>query len=268
MRELSLSNPFRDLWQGKDPFVEIDTLTGEVFRQVKSRRTIRFHTDGKSYFAKIHKGVGWYEIFKEFAQLKRPVLSAHNEWRALDLLRRIGVDTMTPVAYGRKGMNPARLESFIITEELVQTQGLDEYCANWRDHPGPFRLRKALIERVASIARQMHEHGMNHRDCYVCHFLLDVSDRDGLLNGDVPRLHVIDLHRAQVRWRTPTRWVVKDLAGLYFSAMDLGLTRSDCLRFIQTYERVPWRNIPWYHWFFWWRVRRAGRALYRKERRK
>ncbi|MST95429.1 MAG: hypothetical protein EXS33_09230 [Pedosphaera sp.] len=40
-------------------------------------------------------------------------------------------------------------------------------------------------------------------------------------------LFVIDLHRAQLRDRVPARWLVKDLGGLLFSALDCGLTRRD-----------------------------------------
>ncbi len=264
MEELFLSSQFSRLWQGKDPFAEVDRLEGEVFRQVKSRKTLRFSVNGKAYFVKIHRGIGWFEILKELSQLKRPVLGADNEWTALNLLHRIGVDTMTPVAYGRRGANPARRQSFVITEELPQTQNLETYCAHWRTRPGPFRLRKALIERVASMMRQMHVHGMNHRDCYICHFLLDVSGDDAGTDLDRLRLYVIDLHRAQVRRRTPRRWIVKDLAGLYFSAMDLGLTASDRLRFIRAYRQKPLDHVFPGERRFWIRVERAARALYKK----
>jgi heptose I phosphotransferase len=263
MEELSLSNEFARLWQGKDPFAEVDRLEGEVFRHVKARKTIRFSTTDGVYFAKIHGGIGWLEILKELLQLKRPVLSAANEWAALNLLHCLGVDTMTPVAYGRRGRNPAYLRSFIVTKELPRTRSLEHYCADWKTDPGPFRLRKALIERVASMMRQMHEHGMNHRDCYICHFLLDVSCGDPP-ETDKLRLYVIDLHRAQLRRRTPARWIIKDLAGLSFSATDIGLTRNDRLRFIRAYRRKPLNQILPREKEFWQRVERTAAALLRK----
>ena len=39
------------------------------------------------------------------------------------------------------------------------------------------------------------------------------------------RLYLIDLHRMQLRRKTPSRWIVKDIAGLYYSSMDIGLTK-------------------------------------------
>jgi heptose I phosphotransferase len=52
-------------------------------------------------------------------------------------------------------------------------------------------------------------------------------------------LVLIDLHRAQVRVATPLRWRDKDLAALYFSALDIGLTRRDKLRFLSHYFARP-----------------------------
>lgn len=86
----------------------------------------------------------------------------------------------------------------------------------------------------------MHRAGVNHRDCYICHFLLHT---DKPVSADDFRLSVIDLHRAQTRDATPKRWRNKDLAALYFSALDIGLTRRDKLRFLRTYFRRPLREI-------------------------
>ena len=264
MRELFLSTPFKGLWQGKDAFEEADLLEGEVFRQMKARRTIRFTINGQAYFAKIHHGIGWCESLKNLIQLKLPVLGAQNEWAALKLLRELSLDTMTPVAFGVRGRNPARRCSFIITEELAGTESLEDFCANWPSEPPPFRLRRALIERVATMVREIHRHGMNHRDCYICHFHLDISaGRDRVDPGSL-RLHVIDLHRAEIRSRTPQRWIVKDLGGLHFSAMDIGLTTADRLRFIRTYEQKPLREIPGTRRRFWRKVEKIAVALYTK----
>jgi heptose I phosphotransferase len=114
------------------------------------------------------------------------------------------------------------------------------------------------------MVRRMHAHGLNHRDCYLCHFHLDTaSGRDGL-KADKLRLYVIDLHRAQIRRRTPRRWLIKDLAGLYFSALGLGLTRTDRWRFIMAYEQKPLRQVLQKHKRFWGRVERTAFALHTK----
>jgi heptose I phosphotransferase len=86
----------------------------------------------------------------------------------------------------------------------------------------------------------MHRAGVNHRDCYICHFLLHT---DTPVTADSFRLSVIDLHRAQTRTRVSRRWRDKDLAALYFSALGIGLTQRDKLRFLQVYFQQPLRAI-------------------------
>ncbi|QBG46591.1 lipopolysaccharide core heptose(I) kinase RfaP [Verrucomicrobia bacterium S94] len=262
-----LREDFRKAWKGKDPFDAADALEGEIFRAVKTRRTLRFQLNGKSYFAKIHHGVGWGEIFKNILQLKMPVLGAENEWAALRRLKELGVDTMEPCAYGRRGKNPAKLDSFIITEDLIETESLEDFCRDWPRNPPPFALKKALVEKLAWVSRVMHENGMNHRDYYICHFLLDVSCGRENLDPDNLKASLIDLHRAQIRKKTPRRWAVKDVAGLYFSAMDIGLTHRDILRFVKVYADLPLRRALQERAGFWAAVKRKAERLYEKEHR-
>ncbi|MFB0935120.1 MAG: lipopolysaccharide core heptose(I) kinase RfaP [Propionivibrio sp.] len=235
-----LEDPFRTLWAGRDPFAAVEELQGEVFRELEARRTLRTEVAGRGYFVKIHRGVGWGEIFKNLACLRLPILGAGNEWRAIKRLEQLGVDTMRGVAFGQRGSNPATQHSFIVTEELVPTISLEDFCADWPKNPPPVLLKRALIRRVAEMARRMHGGGVNHRDFYICHFLLRC---DPVPAPDNLKLSLIDLHRAQIREETPRRWRDKDLASLYFSALDIGLTQRDLLRFLCQYFERPIRAV-------------------------
>ena len=53
---VELKEPLATLWRGKDAFTEVKKLNGEVFRELETRRTLRFELSGKSYFLKWHKG--------------------------------------------------------------------------------------------------------------------------------------------------------------------------------------------------------------------
>ena len=77
-----------------DAFDYLMQLDGDIFRDIANRRTLRFSLNGKRYFLKAHYGVVWKEIFKNLLQLRMPVLGAHNEWRAIQRLTQLGVDTM------------------------------------------------------------------------------------------------------------------------------------------------------------------------------
>ncbi len=235
-----IDEPFRSLWLGQDPFAAVESLQGIVFRELEARRTLRTDVAGCGYFVKIHRGVGWAEIVKNLTSLRLPVLGAGNEWRAIKRLEELGVDTMHAVAYGVRCGNPATQHSFIVTEELAPTISLEDFCRDWPNKSPDPRLKRALIERVATMARRMHQGGVNHRDFYICHFLLHL---DPAPTADHFKLSLIDLHRAQIRAKTPRRWRDKDLASLYFSALDIGLTQRDFLRFLRVYFALPLRDI-------------------------
>jgi heptose I phosphotransferase len=262
-----------DLATGLGPnarFERIMAMEGEIFRDLAGRRTLCFVLHGRRFFLKIHRGVGWKEIFKNLFQMRLPVLGAQNEWLAIKRLEKLGIDTMRLAGYGRRGQNPARLHSFVITEALENTVSLEDYCRNWTKQPPTPKLKRMLIKKLATVARQLHQNGINHRDFYICHFLLEPKtlENEGLADYSMqsaPKVYLIDLHRVQIRRKTPRRWIVKDLAGIFFSAMDIGLTSRDYYRFMMIYRQKKLREIVARETSFWNRVRRRAIRLYQKD---
>lgn len=242
-------------------FERIMALDGQVFRCLAGRKTLRFALDGKGYFAKLHYGVGWREIFKNLLMMRKPVLGARDEWQAIQRLEQLGVATMAIAGFGERGLLPSHQQSFLITDELTNTVSLEDYCSNWStERPHPL-LKRALIEKVAKIARALHTHGVNHRDFYICHFLLDVASLQVPCGADAIDLYLIDLHRVQSRAQTPRRWIEKDVAALHFSSMNIGLTRRDRLRFMKIYRARPLRQILTDERSFWEKVESKAQKL-------
>ena len=279
--QLELSKAFAQQWKNKDPFIEAEKLQGEVFRELEARRTLRFSLLGKSYFIKIHRGVGWFEIIENLIRLRLPVLGAANEYLAIKKLEQLNIDTMKIAGYGVKGSNPARQQSFIITEDLINTISLEDYCLPWKQQPPEFQLKLALIKKLAHVSHVLHNNGINHRDYYICHFLMEKSLMDrsfmekslmdisnNALDYDNLKISLIDLHRAQLRQQTPQRWIVKDIASLYFSAMDIGLTRRDFYRFMKLYNKSNLRDCLTKNSDFWQKVERQGQKLWHRKQRK
>lgn len=228
---LILRPPFDTLWKNKDPFAEVEKLSGEVYRSVATRKTIRFEVDGKGFYLKLHHGITYGEFFKNILSFRMPVFGARNEWQAIEKLGSAAIDTMTGAAYGEIGFNPVKQTSFIVTEDLSPTISLEDYCEDWPNNPPSYSVKKALVTRVAYMVREMHRLGINHRDCYICHFLLQLPFND----TKNFKLSVIDLHRAQIRDKVPLRWRNKDLIALYYSCLNIGLTTRDYLRFLKVY---------------------------------
>lgn len=265
---IDLRQDLAEVWSGQDVFSVTDRLPGDVFRQADGRRTLRFENQGRHYFIKSHKGVGWAEILKNIVTLRLPVISARTEWQAIKKFEQLGVPTMRIAGFGERGSNPARRESFLITDEIAPAISLEQFCAEWPEHRPPLAYKRRLIAAVAAIARQLHENGVCHRDFYLCHFLLTTTVDHDVDYGVPPELRVIDLHRVLIRRHLARRWVIKDLAGLYYSAMDCGLTRTDLAYFLKCYTGLSWREAWTRHQHDWSQIELKARRIARRDQYK
>jgi len=247
----------KKLGEGKS-FQYFMGIQGELYRNMNGRRTLRFYIDNDGFFIKQHFGIGWKEVFKNLSQLKLPVIGAKTEYKAINYLHNLSIDTMDIVGFSQKGVNPAALKSFLITKELDNTTSLEDYCASWPKQVPSFREKQVLLKKVADIVKKMHENGMNHRDLYICHFLMRKTNEEA---KDDSRLFLIDLHKAQIREKVPERWLIKDLAALYFSAMHIGLTKRDFLRFVKIYRGQTLKSILGKEAEFWNKIERKAGIL-------
>lgn len=263
--KLFLRDDIVALWGDRDPFEKAAEQEGDIFRAREGRRTLRFSGNGRSYFLKYHQGVGWGEVVKNLLQWRAPVISARNEYEACLALAEAGVDTLTPAAYGRRGHNPAKVESFLITDDLVGTVSLEDYCRDWSCQSPLIVQKRLLLHKVMWMTATMHCNGINHRDFYLCHFLLVPNTLEQAGSVEQIRCYLIDLHRAGMRRAVPLRWRIKDVAGLFYSAMDIGLTRRDLLRAMALYTGKSWRRTLSEDRAFWLAVRRRAETLYEKD---
>ena len=70
---------------------------------------------------------------------------------------------------------------------------------------------------------------------------------------------------------TPRRWQMRDVSGLLYSSMDLGLTKRDLIRFISTYRNISNRQALETlqdNDRFWRDVQSRAHNLYRSEKRR
>lgn len=215
---------------GGDPFLAARALEGERVRSVANRRTLRFAAAGKDFFLKWHGPVGWREIWKNLLVGRAPVVSARNEYETCRYLAGQGISAPSVAAFGCRGRNPARRESFVVLDALTGRTDLERIAANGNALSAD-ELR-ALVEGVARFARRLHEVGVAHRDFYLCHLLLDDVK---WARGEVD-IAVLDLHRARIFPSLPVRWRERDLAALLFSSAGLALTPRLLWRFVYVYS--------------------------------
>jgi hypothetical protein len=91
--------------------------------------------------------------------------------------------------------------------------------------------RHQIATLLARFVAEFHQTGLCHRDLYLCHIFAQLD-----FSGSAPpEFTLIDLARAfRPRWRRQ-RWIIKDLAQLDASARQIGASRTDRLRFLNTY---------------------------------
>lgn len=227
---LSIPESIRAHLEG-DMFEAMMALKGKAFRDVPGRKTMQVSLGGQSYFIKQHIGIGWGEIVKNLLSFKAPIIGAMTEVKAIQQMEAIGIPTTPLVAYGQQGWNPASIRSFVLSEDLGEIISLEEFCAEWPNNPPPPEIKASIIKALAQLAAKFHGAGLCHRDFYLCHFVMKKADvTQAHLN-----LHLIDLHRVLQNQSPTGETVMKDIAGLMFSAMDSGFEATDWELFKEYY---------------------------------
>ena len=230
--------------------------------------------------------------------------------RRQTLLQNLGLNTLNIAGYGTRERrfwkilnNPAKRQSLIVTDEIPEAISLEDlfkdklfWGRNANKIPIKICFKRWLIEQLAQTARVLHNSGANHRDFYLSHFLLQRTKESHERTPENSSLFLIDLHRMQIhkpRWTawikailqgavklqrphppesvTPRRWRMRDVSGLHYSSMDLGLTKRDLIRFISTYENISNRQVLEAlqdNDGFWRDVQSRAQNLYRSEKRR
>jgi heptose I phosphotransferase len=233
--ELLIGTELESFFAGRDPFEVVRQLQGEMFREMPGRRTLRFTHEGKRYFLKYHGPMGWSSWLRQTFSFKPVIAGAENEAHAILEIARLGIPTMTLAAWGKQEGHPAHQESFVITEALEDTISLEDACRATDGLRPQEAIWQAIVDRLAFLAATLHACGWVHKDFYICHFLMPLSD------GWQGALHLIDLHRMTRETRSLRRWMIKDVAALMYSFAEVGWHDAALRqRFLMAYEaHVP-----------------------------
>jgi heptose I phosphotransferase len=202
---------------------------GQIAKNVLAERTttrLDLATgDGttRTLYLKRHQPPQLVELIKPLFRLTWPIVGARNEWDAILRFHHVGIPTMVPVALGEKGGR-----SFVMTQAIEGCQKLTEWMDARRQalRNGELAKLREIVAGVAAVAQRMHAAGLHHQDFYLTHLMVPE-------NGRAARIHVLDLGRARQQTRLASRWIVKDLAQLNYSAT--GISASDRLRFLTQY---------------------------------
>lgn len=172
---------------------------GEPRGPIKS--LVRFQGPQGTVFVKRYQFRPLATAIEGLLKFNPPVYSGPREFENLLELRAAGFRVPLPLACGEDQQAGIR-RSFVALAQLPGT--------SLEDTPAPdcSYARKALLDRVANLARRLHAAGFWHRDLYACN----------LFAHDELGLGFLDCERVGRRLGgPPRRWRVKDLAALDFS---------------------------------------------------
>ncbi len=137
-------------------------------------------------------------------------------------LKKFELNTPEIIAFGEDWRGFFEKRSFIITEKIPDSASLEEKL------PDSFNKdRKNFIKNLAAFVRKFHDTGFRHRDLYLCHIFCNSRGQFTL----------IDLNRVFKPLFFSRKYLIKDLAQLYYSAPGGIFTKSDRLRFYLSYSR-------------------------------
>lgn len=128
-----------------------------------------------------------------------------------------------------------------------------------------WRTPKNRVSFITSLARfvsAFHQTGRCHRDLYLCHIFVATDAQP----TTTPQFSLIDLARIHTPSLRRSRWIVKDLSQLDYSADEIAASRTDRLRFLRAYLGIDSQSQSLRRLVR--RVRRKSDAIRRRTARK
>ena len=154
------------------------------------------------------------------------------EYRALNVMRALGIPAVRPVAYGDRRVGHFLAACFLITEEVPGARNLTAFAldvAAGRESLAP-APRRAFLAALAEQLSALHATGCSHGNL----FWRNVLVRQG--PDRRPEFFFLDAQPLRSWWRLGRNghWWLRELAQVTVSAVPF-TTRTERLRFVQHY---------------------------------
>jgi heptose I phosphotransferase len=165
---------------------------------------------------------------KNFLCQKRRISLAGAELKPIFYLQKKDINVPKVAAFGQKWRNTFECKSFIITEQILDSDSLESRLPDcfYMGSQNSFERKMDFIKSLAEFVRKFHKTGFRHRDLYLCHIFYNHQDNIFTL---------IDLARVFKPLLLSKRYLVKDLAQLFYSSPFEYVSKSDRLRFYLYY---------------------------------
>jgi hypothetical protein len=169
------------------------------------------------------------------------------EYEMLSWIRREGVPATVPLYFAQR-RDAGCQRAILVTEQLNGYQSLEALTAYWSEHSWPsWQEKRALIQAIALVVRQLHRLRIKHNCLYPKHVFLKWPEHAQDPSGPV-NVSLIDLEKAR---RTISCWdaAKRDLDTLHRHSR--GWSRTDRWRFLRVYlgdaskgkAKGKWRSL-------------------------
>ncbi len=205
-----------------------------VVRDRDQTRVLRIERPGPP--ALYWKEFGPRDALDTFKEFWRPS-KASRAWTGAERLRELGIGTAPLVARAeapRRGPFRHR-RSLLVTEEIPDAVGLDEYLGRFPPDPSARtrREKRELLRTLGRVAARLHEGGCYHGDLRPGNILCRIGD-------GTPEIFLIDTDRILPRRLPGLREAARNLMQINFLFAP-SFTLTDRLRLLHAYGRE--RNL-------------------------
>jgi ribosomal protein L22 len=168
------------------------------------------------------------EQLKNWFSHKRRISMAAGEVKPAIELKEAKVNVPEVVAFGQVWKGIAEEKSFIITRQVPDSVSLETTLPGcfYKGGQVPKTAKKEFIKDLAEVIKDFHNRGFMHRDLYLSHIFYNQQKKIFTL---------IDLARCFKPLLLKRRYLLKDIAQLYYSAPYGVVSKSDRLRFYLYY---------------------------------
>ncbi len=197
------------------------------------RSRVKFKADdgGGFMFMKRYKQTPVLRQIRNWISHKNRALTADYDRLSSEELSAAGINTPKTIAYGGRWKGVFEDCSFYICREIEDADSLERKLPDCFTNEKKGELvneKKQFICALAEFVKKFHDTGFRHRDLYLAH----------IFYGSNGKFHLIDLHRCFRPGFLSKRFLVKDIAQLFYSAPGKYVSNCDRMRFIRSYFRT------------------------------
>lgn len=194
---------------------------------VRVSMLVNFPEQKESFFIKHYKCRGIGDRVKYFFLTSKVT----SEWNTIHYMLGRGITVARPFAKGERRIYRFLMDSYLITEALVNAHPLRDFLTNLSHKDsiqGKLKVKRSIIEKVSEVIATIHEEGFFYRDLHAGNILVSTRENQSV------QIYPIDFHKVWHFNRLPLWMRVRDLAQLKNS---LNLSQTDQLRFLKSYAR-------------------------------